>query len=408
MPTTKTNSGPRFDVSFDAKALCPNCDSRGLKHFYAVDGIPCHSTLLMSSRQEATDYPRGDLKLGFCPACGFVCNTRFDPTVHEYSQRCEESQGFSPTFNKFARELAKRYAERYKLGSKTALEIGCGKGEWLVALCEESGGKGIGIDPGYQPSRLESSALSRVEFIVDFYGPKYSHLQADFIACRHTLEHIGPTLAFMRDIRKTIGNRKDVVLFFELPEVLRELEEGAFWDMYYEHCTYFSPGSLARLFRMAHFDVTHLSVEYDNQYIIMDAVPTDGPTKPRLPLEDDMARLNRGIDSFGKTASAICKKWTDMIRGAHAKGEKVVVWGSGSKGVSFLTTLGLAKEVEYVVDINTYRQGKFMAGTGQEIVSPDFLKQYKPDHIVIMNPIYIPEITKQVHGLGLKPNIVAV
>ena len=60
------------------------------------------------------------------------------------------------------------------------------------------------------------------------------------------------------------------------------------------------------------------------------------------------------------------------------------------------------------MDINTFRQGKFMAGTGQEIVSPDFLKQYKPDHIVIMNPIYIPEITAQVHAMGLRPNIVAV
>ncbi len=408
MTATRVNSGPRFDTSIDAKALCPNCDGRGLKIFYAVDQIPCHSTLLMQSKTEALDYPRGDLKLGFCPACGFICNTLFDPTVHEYSQRCEESQGFSPTFNKFARELATRYAARYNLKDKVALEIGCGKGEWLASLCEASGGRGIGIDPGYQPSRLDSPALSRIEFIVDFYGPKYSHLQADFIACRHTLEHIGPTLAFMRDIRKTIGTRKDVVLFFELPEVLRELEEGAFWDMYYEHCTYFSPGSLARLFRKANFDVTHLSIEYDNQYIIMDATPTDGPTKPRLPLEDDMPRLTRGVDNFAKVTSTITRKWTDMIRGAHHKGEKVVVWGSGSKGVSFLTTLGLAKEVEFVVDINTYRQGKFMAGTGQEIVSPEFLKKYKPDHIVIMNPIYIPEISKQVHGMGLKPNIVAV
>ena len=60
------------------------------------------------------------------------------------------------------------------------------------------------------------------------------------------------------------------------------------------------------------------------------------------------------------------------------------------------------------MDINTYRQGKFMAGTGQEIVSPEFLMSYKPDHIVIMNPIYIPEITKQVEGMGLRPTIVAV
>ncbi len=401
-------SGPRFEARDLPDAACPNCDGRGLRVFYGVDHIPCHSVLLMPSKREAQEYPRGSLELGFCGSCGFICNTAFDPTVHEYSQRCEESQGFSPTFNRFARELAKRYAARYDLRDKVALEIGCGKGEWLAALCEESGGRGIGIDPGYQPSRLESPALSRIEWIVDFYGPKYAHLKADFVACRHTLEHIQPTLSFMRDIRRTIGDRRGVVLFFELPEVLRELEEGAFWDIYYEHCTYFSPGSLARLFRTAHFDVTHLSVEYDNQYIILDAVPADGPTRPRLPLEDDMERLRRGVAGFAAKTGAICRRWTDLVRGAHARGERVVIWGSGSKGVSFLTTLGLAAEVEYAVDINTYRQGKFMPGTGQEIVSPEFLRSYKPHHVIVMNPIYVPEIGAQLGALGVKTTVHAL
>lgn len=399
---------PNFSRTHDASLACPNCESRGLTIFYEVRGIPCHSTLLMDSPKAALEYPRGDLRLGFCPACGFVCNTRFDPTVHEYSQKCEESQGFSPTFNKFARELAKRYAQRYQLRDKLALEIGCGKGEWLVALCEESGGRGIGIDPGYQPSRLESPAMSRIEWIIDFYGPKYAHLKADFIACRHTLEHIAPTLEFMRAIRATIGDRKGVTLFFELPEVLRELEEGAFWDLYYEHCTYFSPGSLARLFRKAHFDVTHLSVEYDNQYIILDAVPASGPTQPRLPLEDDMARLTRGVERFAEVTSAICAKWTALCRSALARGEKVVIWGSGSKGVSFLTTLGLTREVAAAVDINTYRQGKFMPGSGHEIVAPERLRDIKPAHVIVMNPIYVPEITRQLHSLGLHPLVHAL
>ncbi len=400
--------GPSFEVGWDARCVCPNCHARGLRTFYEVRGIPCHSTLLMDSASEARDYPRGDLRLGFCPACGFICNTRFDPGMHEYSPRCEESQGFSPTFNRFARELARRYAERYQLRDKVALEIGCGKGEWLAALCEESGGRGIGIDPGYQPSRLGGESLSRIEWIVDLYGPKHAGLKADFIACRHTLEHIAPTLDFMRDIRGTLGARSGAVLFFELPEVLRELEEGAFWDLYYEHCTYFSPGSLARLFRLAHFDVTHLSVEYDGQYIILDAVPADGPTSPRLPLEDDLGRLARGVERFAAVASGVVRRWTDLCRSAHAKGERVVIWGSGSKGVSFLTTLGLGGEVAAAVDINTYRQGKYMPGSGHEIVSPESLKALRPDHVIVMNPIYVPEITAQVRGLGLHPIIHAL
>ncbi len=403
-----SQQGPSFEVSWDAACVCPNCHARGLRVFYEVRDIPCHSTLLMGSAKAARDYPRGDLRLGFCPACGFVCNTRFDPRVHEYSQRCEESQGFSPTFNRFARELASRYAQRYQLRDKVALEIGCGKGEWLLALCEASGGRGIGIDPGYQPSRLQSDALSRIEWIIDFYGPRYAHLAADFIACRHTLEHIAPTLEFMRDIRRTIGDRRGVTLFFELPEVLRELEEGAFWDLYYEHCTYFSPGSLARLFRMAHFDVTHLSVEYDNQYIILDAVPADGPTPARLPLEDDLPRLTRGVERFASVTSGVCARWTDLCRSAHAKGERVVIWGSGSKGVSFLTTLGLTREVAAAVDINTYRQGRFMPGTGHEIISPESLRGIQPQHVIVMNPIYVPEIRAQLDSLGLHPIIHAL
>lgn len=400
--------GPSFEVSWDAACVCPNCHARGLHAFYEARDIPCHSTLLMGSAKEARDYPRGDLRLGFCPACGFICNTRFDSSVHEYSQRCEESQGFSPTFSRFARELASRYARRYQLRDKLALEIGCGKGEWLLALCEESGGRGIGIDPGYQPSRLQSDALSRIEWIIDFYGPQYAHLAADFIACRHTLEHIAPTLDFMRDIRRTIGDRRGVTLFFELPEVLRELEEGAFWDLYYEHCTYFSPGSLARLFRMAHFDVTHLSVEYDHQYIILDAVPADGPTPPRLPLEDDLQRLTRGVERFASVAAGVCARWTDLCRSAHAKGEPVVIWGSGSKGVSFLTTLGLTHEVAAAVDINTYRQGRFMPGTGHEIVAPESLRELNPRHVIVMNSIYVPEIRDQLGSLGLHPIIHAL
>ena len=88
---------------------------------------------------------------------------------------------------------------------KTALEIGCGKGEFLVALCERTGCAGIGIDPGYRPERTHSSAASRLTFIQDFYGPQYSDLKADYVCCRHTLEHIDDVLGFMQLVREAIG-----------------------------------------------------------------------------------------------------------------------------------------------------------------------------------------------------------
>jgi SAM-dependent methyltransferase len=425
MPTTSTRPGPSFATEFDARASCPNCaggagGGRGMKTFYFVPQIPVHSVLLMPTRQEALDFPRRDLRLGFCPACGFICNTIFDPTVHRYSQRYEETQGFSPTFNAFARSLAQRYVDRYDLGRRTTLEIGCGKGEFLALLVELAGpgARGIGIDPGFIPGRLDSPAEKdgRLQFIVDFYDRRYSHLRADFIVCRHTLEHIAPTLQFMRELRATIGDgggRRGVAVFFELPDVMRELREGAFWDIYYEHCSYFSAGSLARLFRSTGFDVTELTLEFEGQYIILDAVPSEPgapPTGAWMALEHDLEELAVRVDRFASVASKVVDRWQQVIRGAHARGERTVIWGGGSKGVSFLTTLGigLGQGVDYAVDINPFKHGRFLPGGGQETVPPSFLEDYKPHHVIVMNPVYVKEISQDLDRMGLKPRVWAV
>ncbi len=91
--------------------------------------------------------------------------------------------------------------------------------------------------------------------------------------CRHTLEHIRPVAEFLATIRRAVGDRRDVVILFEVPDVIRVLEEAAFWDVYYEHCSYFSAGSLARLFRSQGFEVLDARLEYDDQYVIVEARP---------------------------------------------------------------------------------------------------------------------------------------
>jgi hypothetical protein len=85
-----------------------------------------------------------------------------------------------------------------------------------------------------------------------------------------------------------------------------------------------------------------------------------------------------------------------------------VIWGSGSKGVSFLTTMGIGDEIGCVVDINPYRQGKFMPGSGHEIVPPDELKRYRPELVIVMNPAYVREIGADLEKMGVKAEVVAV
>ncbi|MFW6060598.1 MAG: class I SAM-dependent methyltransferase [Phycisphaeraceae bacterium] len=395
-------------VSFEChdlpRARCPNCAGRGMRRFYRIAGIPAHSCLLMPTREQALRYPQRDLELAVCPACGFIGNIAFDASVHEYSPTYEETQGFSPTFSDFARALARQLVDRYRLQGKTVLEIGCGKGEFLEAMCEFGVGKGIGIDPAYVPQRRTSPAAKRMEVIQDLYSEDYAHLSADMIVCRHTLEHIHQTLAFLQTIRRSIDGDRETLLFFEVPDAVRVMREGAFWDIYYEHCSYFSPASLARAFRLARFEVTDLTRTYRGQYLLITAVPTDERTRPALPMEQEHASATL----FGTAGPRVADHWRRVVDQYARRGRRIVLWGSGSKGVALLTTLGITDQIEHVVDINPYRHGKYMPGTGQRIVAPEFLQTCRPDLVIIMNPVYEPEITATLDRLGVDAQCVTV
>lgn len=397
---------PRTEVA------CHSCGSSNTRVFYSVDQIPVHSCLLMPTREAAIEYPRGDMRLAFCGDCGFVQNSAFDASVHEYSTRYEETQAFSPRFNRFVDELVERYDNMFGLAGKSVLEIGCGKGEFLVRMCEVGGCSGIGIDPGYRPERTDSAVADRVEFIQDFYSEKYAHLQADLVVCRHTLEHIQPTRDFMTMVRRSIGDRPNTVVCFELPDIERVLEDQGFWDIYYEHCSYFSRGSLARLFRSAGFDVLELDKVYDGQYLLIDGNPrAEGDeieTQQPLPQEDDLARLRDLVDAFETELPKTMRKWQEIFDSAKSRGQKTALWGSGSKAVAFLTSLQLGDRVDIVTDINPYRHGMFMPGTGHRIVPPAELEELRPDLVVAMNPIYLEEIGADLNRMGLDPELLAV
>jgi len=295
-----------------------------------------------------------------------------------------------------------------ELRGKTILEIGCGKGEFLALMCELGDCRGIGIDPSYQPSRTPATVAHRLRFINDLYSEKYADLEADAILCRHTLEHIGATLQFIRMIRRAIGDRRHMLVLFELPDVTRVLKEAAFWDVYYEHCSYFSPGSLARLFRRAGFDLLELRRDYADQYLLLAGRPSPQPTQPRLPLEDDLQQMQQLAADFARQVQSSIKGWKEMITAAHARGKKVVLWSALSKAVAFLTTTKVGQAVEYAVDINPRRQGRFLPVTGQQIMPPQFLRDYQPDYVILMNPIYVPEVRAELDRLSVPAKVLAV
>jgi len=382
---------------------CPCCGSSDNIVFYEAKETPVHSVLLVDSEHEASNFPKGSIELAFCENCGFIFNTQFDANKLAYSSNYEETQSYSRRFQHFHRKLALDLIARHGLRNKNICEIGCGKGEFISLLCELGPNKGVGFDPAYIPERNQSSAKKNIQFIQEFFSEKNAGFLGDFVCCKMTLEHISQVNQFITMLRRAIGSRQ-LTVFFQVPDVGRILQEGAFWDIYYEHCSYFSLGSLARLFCFCGFETSTLFKGFNAQYLMIEARPNTTDTQNLLEQENDILRLKEKITSFSKTFEDNIDYWKQVLK----EGQRTVLWGAGSKAVAFLTTMDERKQISYAVDINPYKQGKYLPGTAQKVVSPDFLKQYEPDSVIVMNPIYEEEIKQQLTTMGLCPNITAL
>ena len=117
---------------------CPACGGTHLSEIYRLKSIPVQSCILLDTQDEAINFPCHQLVLMFCDDCGFVFNTDFDLDLVDYASTTEESQHFSGTFNRFARELVAEIASMYDLEGKHTLEIGCGKGDFLSELVQQT------------------------------------------------------------------------------------------------------------------------------------------------------------------------------------------------------------------------------------------------------------------------------
>lgn len=387
---------------------CPICNSSEYKPFCEILNQPAHVGIQWSTKAEAAECPRGDINLSFCHGCGFIGNPSFEFAPMQYSPDYDNTLHFSPRYRAYARDVAERLVERYDLHEKNIIDVGCGRGDFLKLMCSTGNNRGTGFDMSAEETPTEGEYAGMVRFIRDYYGESYADLPADLIESQYVLEHIPNPNDLVSSVRNTIGDRKGTVVYFEVPNVALILKQLSIWDIIYEHCCYFGSGSFAHVFASNRFRVNDLRDGFDGQFLQIEATPIDEVDLSGIKQWADTDQLSEMVAAFKAEFDKCLDNWQQKLRQLAAINSKVVLWGAGAKGVSFLNMPGFGEQVSYVVDINPRKAGKYMAGTAQQIVEPKFLTEYKPDKVILMNPVYHDEVQATLNELNLTAEILNV
>ncbi len=384
----------------DASA-CPSCRGDRLAQILHWPSVPVNASLFPETLEASLAVARGSFRLVACATCGLLFNADYDDRLVEYSPACIETQAGSATHRAYADAIAGEWIERYGLSGATVVEVGAGfDAGFLARLVELSGGSGVAIDPALTGG---SDPPPSIVTLAQRFAPGHATVSGAALVCRHTLEHISDVRAFLGATRSWATANGNAPVLFEVPDAGRILDEDAFWDMYYEHCSYFDAGTLAAAFRLHGLAPERVELVYDGQYLVVEARPS-APERAGPALGESTVARAEAFASRVETSIAIAAERLATM-GARSR---VVVWQAGGKALALLTLTGAADAVSAVVDVNQAKRGRFLPGTRHAIRAPADLRELHPDVVVLMNAIYLSEVRDTLASLGVEAELLTV
>ena len=391
---------------------CPACNGADIDSFAELRDVPVFCNVLWKTAAGARQVAKGSIRLGFCATCEMVYNLEFDAALVPYTSAYENSLHFSPRFQRYACELVNRLVAEYDLNEKRLVEIGGGKGDFLTLLCKAGRNVGLGVDPGNASLDLVDEAPVCLATDMDAITA-WGGNEVDLVVCRQMLEHIPQPRQFLLELKRILGTTP-AGLYFEVPNALFTLRGAGVWDVSYQHCSFFGPRSLARLFVRSGFRVQDVYTAFENQFLCLQAIPA-GACGARRSFATQAADLAARLDSLGPLIPTFSTElltrtriWNERLAKLTDDHHRITVWGVGSKGVTFLNTVEEARAIPIVVDVNPRKQGKYVAGTGQRVIAPSQLPQYAVDTVLVMNSNYESEVRSMLRDLGVPADVYTV
>ena len=383
---------------------CRACGATGLELVLSLGRMPLANALL-TREQLGSPERRYPLDLAFCPSCTLVQITETVPAADLFSEYLYFSS-YSETMLRHAQALVQRLIEERGLGpASLVIEVASNDG-YLLQYYQQAGIPVLGIEPAANIARVavaERGIPTLCEFFTRRTGERLraEGQTADVVHAHNVLAHVSDLNDFVSGLHAVL--RQSGVVVVEAPYLRDLIERCEFDTIYHEHLCYFSLTALVKLFRRHGLqvqDVERVAIHGGSLRVTVARLESAIATPAVEVMLAEEAAWGVGsvatYREFATRVEALKASLIHVLGSIKSRGERIAAYGAAAKGSTLLNYAGIGLEtLDFVVDRNPYKQGRYMPGVHLPISAPERLLEEMPEHVLLLTWNFADEILQQ-------------